>query len=227
MVSILQISPQKTPAESLFVHYPTPTIETPPLSRLVLFCFAATSLTAFAGERPSAIASESVWSNLEEGKVEILHSETPPSKGDDRHVIAAILIDHPVKAVWDVIEDKESASEYIKDLKSATIIEDQGDYQLVEQKLKIGPLPTFTYVIKHEATPPHRVDFNRVSGDLKNVEGYWEFHPLDRGTKTLLIYSLEIAPGIPVPPFIIKNSMKKSLPEALRAVKARVENLEQ
>lgn len=185
----------------------------------------AFSTLAAAADRPASIPSEKMWSNLQDGKVEILQSKKSGEK-DDRHVVAAILIDYPVRAVWDVIEDKESASEYIKDLKSAKIIEDNGSYQLVEQKLKIGPLPMFTYVIRHEPTPRSRVNFERVSGDLKNVEGYWEFHPIDGGRKTLLIYSLEIAPGIPVPPFIIKNSMKKSLPDALRAVKARVEKIE-
>lgn len=156
---------------------------------------------------------------LSRGEVVILNQPTQAAKGDQMQVVAAIKVDHPVKAVANVLNDTESAPDYINDLQAAKVLERKDGYQLVEQKLKIAILPLLTYVIKHENVSPNRIEFARVSGDLDDVRGFWEFQPANEGKATLLVYSLEISPGIPVPGFLMKSSMKKTLPNALRGVR--------
>ena len=96
-------------------------------------------------------------------------------------------------------------------------------YQLVEQDMKLGLLPgVFNYVVRHNMQPYDRIDFKRQSGDLKDIEGYWKFVPLDGEKKTLLVYQLHIVPGMFIPGIVVRSGLKKSLPSALIGIRDRV-----
>ncbi|MEM8953667.1 MAG: SRPBCC family protein [Verrucomicrobiota bacterium] len=169
----------------------------------------------------AACGDEANWAALQTGEVVIIEQDDGKENGP-QHVVAGILIDAPVKVVWDAIADKEGAPEYVENLKSAKILKNHPDYQLIEQKMKLSfLLPAFTYVVRHTPTPHSRVDFVRESGDLKHIEGYWRFIPVAEGKKTVLIYSLFVDPGMLIPQAIIRGSMKKSLPEVLMILQER------
>lgn len=194
-----------------------------------LLCVALLALHsgfALGEEAADYITSESDWKKLRDGEVilveisaKILKSER--AKEDQHAAAAAILVEAPPTAVWKVIADKEAAPEYIESLESATIIEDNAEYQLIEQVMKLGPLPRVTYVVKHTPLPPHTVQFERHSGDLKSISGFWKMLPVDGGKKCLVVYRLALKPGFLVPNFVMRNALKKSLPDALRAVRDR------
>ncbi|MCB1092644.1 MAG: SRPBCC family protein [Verrucomicrobiae bacterium] len=167
-----------------------------------------------------------LWKQLLDGKV-VLLSKVPEDdtdgKEEDQHSgTAATIIDAPIQAVWEVIDDKESAPDYIESLQSAKIIERTPEHILIEQVMKLGPLPTVTYVVKHVPSPPHLVTFERHSGDMQVIRGFWKLFTIDNGAKTLVVYRLSLKPGFVVPNFVIRNSLKKSLPDALRAVSGQV-----
>lgn len=186
----------------------------------------------FAAElekRPTAIADEARWVELQGGEPVLLTEASKTAKGAKKRILAGIIIDAPVKAVWDVICDKEAAPGYIEDLKRSKILEKGVEngigFHRVEQDMKMGLLGTFNYTVKHRHQPYDRIDFKRESGDLKDIEGYWEFVPLKGGDKTLLIYQLHIDPGLLIPGPVIRNSLKKSLPDALIGIRNRVMEL--
>ncbi|MCB1232812.1 MAG: SRPBCC family protein [Verrucomicrobiae bacterium] len=170
------------------------------------------------------IKSDSEWESLRKGEVVILPTEDGDStEEDNQHAgMAAILIDAAPKEVWDVIADKEAAPDYIDSLESAEIIEETEDHVLIRQTMKLGPLPRVTYVVKHSPIPIHTVNFEHHSGDMKDIKGFWRFFPVDGDKKCLVIYRLSLSPGFFVPNFVIRKSLKKSLPDALRAVERQV-----
>jgi ribosome-associated toxin RatA of RatAB toxin-antitoxin module len=173
------------------------------------------------GAAIEAIGGQANWAVVQAGEVVVLKPDTSQDDGP-RHVVAGILIDAPVKTVWDSIADKEGAPQYVENLKSARILEKNSEYMLIEQKMKLSILlPSFTYVVRHTPIPYSRVDFVRESGDMKHIEGYWKFVPVADGEKTLLIYSLYVDPGPLIPQAIIRGSMKKSLPDVLRILQKR------
>jgi ribosome-associated toxin RatA of RatAB toxin-antitoxin module len=169
----------------------------------------------------AAIGGAANWAAVQAGEVVVMKPDSAKEEGP-RHVVAGILIDAPVKTVWDAIADKEGAPQYVDNLKSAKIIEKNSKYMLIEQKMKLSILlPAFTYVVRHTPIPYSRVDFVRESGDMKHIEGYWKFVPVADGERTLLIYSLYVDPGPLIPQAIIRGSMKKSLPDVLRILQKR------
>ncbi|MEM7147428.1 MAG: SRPBCC family protein [Verrucomicrobiota bacterium] len=196
--------------------------------QVILFGVVATVAATVCGtawaddaEAKKACGGDANWAALQTGEVVIIEEAQGKDDGP-QHVVAGILIDAPVKIVWDAIADKEGAPEYVENLKSAKIVANHPEYQLIEQKMKLSfLLPAFTYVVRHTPTPHSRVDFVRESGDLKHIEGYWRFIPVDNGKKTVLIYSLYVDPGMLIPQAIIRGSMKKSLPEVLMILQER------
>ncbi len=169
------------------------------------------------------VESKEQWKKLNSDKVIILKNEMGEGKEDDSHAAtAAIIVDAPLKDIWAVISDKEGAPDFVKNLKNATIVEQKGNTALVEQTVKIGMLKEVTYVIKNVSNPPNGMTFSRHSGDLKAIDGYWRLYPIEKGKKTLVVYRLGLKPGFAVPAFMIKNSLKSSLPEALREVRGEV-----
>ncbi|MCB1062316.1 MAG: SRPBCC family protein [Verrucomicrobiae bacterium] len=198
-------------------------------SLFVVAALFATSSPTIAKSPEETVGDKILWKELNDGKVVVLPlglpllSSEPGDDEDDFHAAcAAIIIEAPVKAVWDVIADKEAAPDYIESLQSAKILEEHPDYVLIEQVMKLGPLPKVTYVVKHMPLPPHEVKFERHSGDLESIKGFWKFMPIGDGSKCLVIYRLSLKPGFFVPNFVIKRSLKKSLPEALEAVRDQV-----
>jgi ribosome-associated toxin RatA of RatAB toxin-antitoxin module len=169
---------------------------------------------------PDLVGDEKLWTELQGGEVVLLSAG---KEGEDSSVVVAIIIDAPVKAVWDVLGDEEAAPEWVDDVVAAKIIEEGPDYEMVEQSTKVTMLlPTFTYVMKCWNTPFTEMKFERQSGDFKHLEGYWKFVPLEDGEKTLLVHGLNIDPGMLVPQAIIRSGMKSNLPKMMKALRERV-----
>ena len=184
-----------------------------------------------APEKAEAVVGDVViWETLQSGEPVLLCDPEEAVKEATKTILAGIIIEAPVKSVWEVVTDKEAATEYVKNLKRAEVlergIEDGLAYEIIEQDIKLGLFPViFTYRLKHELQPYDRIDFKRTSGDLREAEGYWRFIPVDEGARTLLIYQLEIDPGRLIPRPVVRNALRKSLPDALRGVRDRVAEL--
>jgi ribosome-associated toxin RatA of RatAB toxin-antitoxin module len=138
-------------------------------------------------------------------------------------VHCAILLPMRPADVWALIDDKESACDYLDDVQSCKVLRKEGNQELIEQTTKPAGSPkAFTYRLRHESSPPERMDFRRESGDLRHIEGSWIFDPVDGGTQTLLIYGLHIDPGPLLPQKIVNRSQQKRLPEVLLAIRERL-----
>lgn len=187
---------------------------------MLLLAFLATSLLTAANPENHAI-SEDQWAQLKNGEAVVISGP----KGKERKALAAIIVSHSPPAIWEVIDDKESATEWVEGLRDAKVTEVGEGYSLIFQELKVCFFPgTFKYVIRHtETTPLRRIDFRRESGHFKSLEGFWELHPLEDGSKTLVYYQLKIEPGIPIPAMVIRDSMEKTLPQALIDLRSYVD----
>ena len=185
--------------------------------------FASLSIVSAQSQATDWVPEASQWKKLNDEKVIILKNEMGKGGKDDDHAATvAVVVDFPMQAVWDVIADKKGAEDYVKNLQKVTVIEENDEYALIEQTIKIGALKKVTYVIKNVDEAPHSMTFSRHSGDLKAIDGYWKLFPIDGGNKTLVVYKLGLKPGFAVPNFMVKNSLKNSLPEALREVRQEV-----
>ncbi len=141
------------------------------------------------------------------------------------NVKLATEVDAAPAAIWDVLTACEISPEYVPNVVSCKKIEelDGGRADLFVQTVKpIFFLPTFEHVFRLDYTPYSRIDVNRVSGPIAHMQGTWWLLPQDNG-RILLVYELALDPGMPIPRFMVRATLKRDLPKVVGAVRERAE----
>lgn len=149
------------------------------------------------------------------------HSERPLTSV----VKIAAEIDAPPAAIWNVLKACELSPQYVPNVVSCRSLEklDDGRAELFVQVVKPAFfLPAFEHVFRLDYDPYSRIDVHRVSGPIAYMEGSWWLLPQQSG-KILLVYELEVDPGMPVPRFIVRSTLKRDLPKLVQAVRERAE----
>ena len=137
----------------------------------------------------------------------------------------AAEVDAPPTAIWEILTACEIAPEYVPNVVSCKKLEelDGGRADLFVQTIKpIFFLPTFEHVFRLDYTPYTRIDVHRVSGPIAHMEGSWWLLPQDNG-RILLVYQVAVDPGLPIPRFLVRATMKRDLPKIMQAVRERAE----
>jgi hypothetical protein len=153
--------------------------------------------------------------------------------GDGSRVLvnAAVRIKARPEVIWEVLTDCDHAASFIPGVKRCRRVQaaPDGSWEIIEQESKYSWLmPSVTTVVHADYERPRRIDFNRVSGDLKDEQGTWllekEAHrPSDAVT---VEYELQVDPGFWVPRVLVRHSLRTELPAALAAMRARAESIE-
>lgn len=131
----------------------------------------------------------------------------------------------PPTAIWEVLRACEVAPDYVPNVVSCRKIEelDGGRAELFVQTVKaVFFMPTFEHVFRLDYTPHSRVDVSRVSGPIAHMQGTWWLLPQDNG-RVLVVYDLELDPGMPIPRFMVRGTLKRDLPKIMAAVRDRAE----
>jgi hypothetical protein len=138
----------------------------------------------------------------------------------------AIAIDADWKTVWDLLTACEISPEYVPHVISCSQIDtiQDGAAELFLQTVKPAFfLPKFEHVFRLDYYPPERIEVSHVSGPIDRMEGSWTL--IDRpGEAMLLVHSLTLKPGFPVPPLFVRNTLKRDLPTVLREIRKRAES---
>jgi hypothetical protein len=140
-------------------------------------------------------------------------------------VKVAALVHAPPEAIWRVLIACDVSPEYVPNVVSCRSLEkvNDGASELFVQKIKaIFFLPSFEHVFRLDYTPYRRIDVHRVSGPIAQLDGSWWLLPQHDGA-TLLVYELSVDPGMPVPRFFVRATLKRDLPRVVAAVRARAE----
>jgi hypothetical protein len=137
----------------------------------------------------------------------------------------AAEVDASPTAIWDVLTACQIAPEYVPNVVSCRLLEhlDGGRADLFVQTVKpIFFMPTFEHVFRLDYTPHTRIDVHRVSGPIAHMEGSWWLLPQANG-RILLVYELALDPGLPIPRFLVRATLKRDLPRVVGAVRERAE----
>lgn len=141
------------------------------------------------------------------------------------HVRVAALVDAPATAIWDVLRACQIAPEYVPNVVACRSLElvDGGTGELFVQTVKPAFfVPSFEHVFRLDYTPYTRIDVHRVSGPIAQMDGSWSLLPQQNG-EILLHYDISIDPGMPIPRFFVRATLKRDLPRLLEAVRERAE----
>jgi Polyketide cyclase / dehydrase and lipid transport len=138
---------------------------------------------------------------------------------------AAILTDASPEAIFGILKACEIAPDYVPNVVACKRIDtvNEGRSELFIQTVKPAFfIPAFEHVFRLDYYPYERIEVHRVSGPLDVMDGVWRLIP-QGGSRIVLMYSLKIRPGFPVPRLFVRSTLKRDLPTVLIAVRARAE----
>jgi len=127
-------------------------------------------------------------------------------------------IDAPIQVVFDIAADVESAPEWQGAMKSAVAHEhdDEGRPTLVETQIDSG-VAKHKMMLRFAYDEPSGMTWTRESGDLKSLEGRWDFEDLGED-RTRATYSLDI--GLPRALSMLSKTIKGPAEQKVRELLA-------
>jgi ribosome-associated toxin RatA of RatAB toxin-antitoxin module len=192
---------------------------------LILFLLVGTPFTPLnsVGSKPSSELQQVEKDLLATGDVVVIDKTRGEPKGS---VGAAILINAPIEQVWNVLVDCRRAPDFIPGLKNCRVLYSEGNTETIEHQVKFSWLiPEVTYTFKANYQIHKRIDFKRIGGDLKEVEGSWVLERIDKGSQTLVVYSVYLDPGFFIPQWLVDFTMRGHLPDLMNAIRNRVSDV--
>jgi hypothetical protein len=163
------------------------------------------------------------WDSVDAGNVEYQTSKI--DKGTTR-IVLTIAIDADRQTVWDLLTACEISPDYVPHVLDCSQIDTiaDGAAELFLQTVKPAFfLPKFEHVFRLDYFPLDRIEVSHISGPIDRMEGDWRL--IDRpGLPMVLVHSLTLKPGFPVPPLFVRNTLKRDLPTVLREIRSRAEN---
>ena len=175
----------------------------------------------------SWIEDQTVQRQLADGQV-VVHVAFD-GDGSSVMVNAAVRIKASPEVIWHVLTDCDHAASFIPGVKRCRRVESapDGSWEVIEQESRYSWLmPSVTTTVHADYKRPQRIDFNRVSGDLKDEQGTWLLEdPHSPSDAVTVEYELHVDPGFWVPRVLVRHSLRMELPAALSAMRSRAESI--
>ncbi len=132
------------------------------------------------------------------------------------------VFDCTVEQFYNLLIDYESYGEFLDDVDSCEVIEEDDDYKIVEYRVSV--VKSFSYRLRMEENGEDMISWTLESGDLFKVSnGSWELEEQDG--KTLAKYSIEAKFKVFVPGPIAKMAVNVNLPNMMKSYHKRVAEL--
>ena len=193
----------------------------------VVTLLGAVLLPLTAAAQGAWIDAPGVQQRLAAGEVVVTTAAAIDPGRPRGRILAALLIKAPPQAIWAVMTDCKQAPLFVPGLKRCSRIGGaaDGSWEDFEQEVQYSWfLPTVRNVLRATYDRPRRIQFRRISGDLKDEEGSWLLTPTPGGAATLVQYEVYVDPGFWVPHVLVSRTLRKDLPAALAGLRARAQS---
>ena len=140
-------------------------------------------------------------------------------QGEYITVNASALLQVDARIAWEVLSDYDHLAQFIPDVKSSRVVSRGGNRLLVEQKGEFGfffyrqPVEVMLEVVEE---PRRRIDARRISGNIRDLETYYELKASGPGLK--LDYGGRFIPEFSVPPFFGMAMVRRIIERRFRAM---------
>lgn len=142
-------------------------------------------------------------------------------------VETSVWIEAPLAKVYAIAQDNRSFPEFMKDVKSLEIVEEEGSRVVSDW---VGIIPQFMLKVRWRQEDvwddaAHRCEFRQVSGDYDKMEGWWLFAAENGGTRfdSFLDYEYNVPTLGPLVKKVIFGIVTKNMENLQAAIKARAE----
>ena len=166
------------------------------------------------------------WAALEDGKIISSDVREASASASERTTAQATgIIRYPPAEVWAVLTDFESRPTYHASTKAARIERVDGNRVWVAQHLKFLWVNVRFRVI--DTLEPERGSVSWIMDenaehDIRDTHGSWQLAPVAEGRHTLVNYRAWLDTGKPVPGFVEKFMLNRSLPQMISGLRAEV-----
>lgn len=172
------------------------------------------------------VSEPAVQKRLAAGEIVVEAGDSVDPSRPRGSVQAAVRIPATPEAVWRVMTDCRQATIFVPGLKRCHLVARAADgrWEEIEQEVRYSwMLPAVRYVFRAEYDRPRRMDFRRVSGDLKEEEGAWLLRATSDGSATVVEYEVYLDPGFWIPQFLVTRTLRKDVPAVLSGLRECVE----
>jgi ribosome-associated toxin RatA of RatAB toxin-antitoxin module len=129
--------------------------------------------------------------------------------------------------LFDVITDFDRYTDWIRDLKAVDVISRDEEGRALEVRYRAAAMGRSTsYTLQYDySEAPRVVSWKLVEGDIMRcLDGAYEFVPVpDDPDRTDVVYHLTVELVVPLPGFVKRRAESKIMHNALRELKAHVE----
>jgi uncharacterized membrane protein len=140
-----------------------------------------------------------------------------------KHAEQQIVVKGSPQDCFDALVDYESFPEWQRAVKSVDVVTRDGDGRGEEVAFEIdAKVRTIHYRLRYSYEPPHRIAWEYVEGDVKDVDGEMVLEDRGDGT-TLATYSLALDPGVWLPGPLQKVLNDQVMKGSVEDLKRRVE----
>ena len=185
-----------------------PVFSLPGVQSMKLFCSAVALLllaTAWVG-LPAMAAEDSMLA---------LSIASEPHPATAKTVQAKLMINAPPQLVWQTLINYSDIKKILPGYERSTVLKANGNSKILDIGMKVAAfLPTYHYQVQtQEDQTTYNLSLKRISGDFKALNAHYKLVAQNNGTRTLLIYNLELDTGINLPGSqgIIKSNTERSM----------------
>jgi len=140
-----------------------------------------------------------------------------------KHAEQQTVVDGTPAECFEALLDYESFPDWQRAVKSVDVLTRDRDGRGEEVAFEIdAKVRAIRYTLRYAYEPPHRVSWDYVEGDVKDVDGEFVLEDQGDGT-TLATYSLALDPGVWLPGPIQKVLRDQVMKGSVEDLKKRVE----
>jgi uncharacterized membrane protein len=141
-----------------------------------------------------------------------------------KHAEQQIEVDGSPQECFDALADYESFPEWQRAVKAVEVLNRDRDGRGRDVAFEIdAKVRTINYTLRYSYEPPHRISWDYVEGDVKDVDGEMVLEDLGDG-RTLATYSLALDPGVWLPGPLQKVLSDQVMKGSVEDLKKRVES---
>ena len=128
------------------------------------------------------------------------------------------------EVVFSVAADLEAYPEWATGVNRVEVLARDDEGRASRARFEVeGFIKKIGYELEYDYDEPQRICWRAVPGpDIEDMEGYYEFRPLDDGGAEI-VYALRVAPAFTVPGFLRRQAEKQIVSSALRGLRRRAE----